>query len=85
MHPLSWNVYAGHLENIRLLLEHGADVNLDFDSMGQPPNPVTVLDVLYELQKAEQGDQRFTEMETLLKKNGAKTLTELQQEKLDEL
>ena len=85
MHPLSWNVYAGHLENIQLLLEHGADVNMDFDSMTQPPTPVTVLDVLYDLQKAEQGDQRFVEMEALLKKNGAKTMKELQQGKTDEL
>ena len=85
MHPLSWNVYGGHLENIKLLLEHGADVNLDFDSMGQPPSPVTVLDVLYELQKAEQGDQRFVDMEAVLKKHGAKTMKELHQDKADEL
>jgi hypothetical protein len=85
MHPLSWNVYGGHLENIKLLLEHGADVNLDFDSMGQTPKPVTVLDMLYDLQQAEEGDQRFMDMEALLKNHGAKTMKELRQESGDEL
>lgn len=81
MHPLSWNVYGGHVDNIRLLLEHGANANLDFDSMGQPPKPVTALDVLLELQKAEQGDERFLKMEELLKTYGAKTMQELNAEK----
>ena len=85
MHPLSWNVYAGHIENIKLLLEYDADVNLDFDSMGQPPKPVTALDVLYDLQKAEKGDERFVHLEALLKKNGAKTMQELKQETDGEL
>jgi ankyrin repeat protein len=77
MHPLSWNVYGGHIENIRLLLKHGADVNLDFDSMGQPPEPVNALDVLLELQRAEQGDQRFMKMEKLLRDYGAMTVKEM--------
>jgi hypothetical protein len=81
MHPLSWNVYGGHVENIRLLLEYGADVNLDFDSMGQPPQAVHVLDVLLELRRAEQGDERFVEIEMLLKKHGAKIVSEMTSEK----
>ena len=44
MHPLSWNIYGGHLENVRLLLENGADVNADFDSMDKNL-PVTITDV----------------------------------------
>jgi hypothetical protein len=78
MHPLSWNVYGGHLENIRLLLQHGADVDLDFDSMvGSPPQPVTSFDVLLQLQQAEKGDERFLKIEELLKKYGARTMEEV--------
>jgi len=46
---------------------------------------VTVLDVLYDLQQAEEGDQRFMDMEALLKNHGAKTMKELRQESGDEL
>ena len=78
MHPLSWNVYGGHLENIELLLKYGANVNLDFDGMGGT-GAVTALDVTLQLQQNEQGDDRFTKMETLLRKFGAKTMEELKQ------
>jgi hypothetical protein len=88
MHPLSWNVYGGHLENIRLLLEAGANVNMDFDSMGPDGAPTTVLDVLLQLQSNEQGDERFIQMEPLLRQHGAKTIEELtleqQQERAEE-
>eukprot|EP00537_Pseudo-nitzschia_pungens_P014095 CAMPEP_0172390814 /NCGR_PEP_ID=MMETSP1061-20121228/7381_1 /TAXON_ID=37318 /ORGANISM="Pseudo-nitzschia pungens, Strain cf. pungens" /LENGTH=271 /DNA_ID=CAMNT_0013121293 /DNA_START=38 /DNA_END=853 /DNA_ORIENTATION=+ len=88
MHPLSWNVYGGHLDNIRLLLEDGgADVNLDFDSMmaaasgsgssGSGAVAVTALDVLLELRKNEQGDDRFVAIEELLREHGAKTMEEV--------
>ena len=46
MTPLSWNVYGGHVDTVRALLEGGADVNLDFDSMMDPEQSVTVLDIL---------------------------------------
>lgn len=77
MHPLSWNVYGGHVGNIQLLLEHGADVNLDFDSMGKTAAPVTSLDILLELLKNEKGDERFQEIKILFDKYGAKTMEEL--------
>ena len=68
------------MENIRLLLESGADVNLDFDSMTQPPKPVTVLDVLLELKNVEEEDERFVEIEKLLRKHGARTMDDLKQD-----
>lgn len=77
MHPLSWNVYGGHLANIELLLEAGADINLDFDSMKAENTPVTALDVLLELLKNENGDERFVKMEKIFRKNGAKTMEEV--------
>jgi ankyrin repeat protein len=85
MHPLSWNVYGGHIDNIRLLLEYGANVNLDFDSM-KPTDytPTTVLDVVIELTKNEQGDERFVIIEKLLRAHGAKTITELQNNEIDD-
>lgn len=84
MHPLSWNIYGGHLTNIQLLLEYGANVNLDFDSMEQPPQPVTALDVLLQLQQAEQGDERFVKMEALLKQYGARKMEAMKVEKDDD-
>ena len=77
MHPLSWNVYGGHLDNIQLLLEHGADINLDFDSMKGDGLIVTSLDVLVELLKNENGDERFVAIEKVFRKHGAKTIDQL--------
>lgn len=48
MTPLSWNVYGGHVENARVLLEAGADVNMDFDhTIKGGEEMVTVLDLIY--------------------------------------
>ena len=77
MHPLSWNVYGGHLGNIELLLEAGADINLDFDSMGAVTTPVTSLDVIQELLQREEGDERFVAIEKVFSKYGAKTMEEV--------
>jgi len=81
MHPLSWNVYGGHLMNIKVLLDHGADVNLDFDSMKGDGVVVTSLDVLLELLKNERGDDRFVNIEKVFQKYGAKTMDQLRKEK----
>jgi len=89
MHPLSWNVYGGHLQNIQLLLEHGADINLDFDSMVSKSKPddddddtiVTSLDVLLELIQNESGDKRFLEIEKVFKKYNAKTMKQIKKER----
>jgi ankyrin repeat protein len=78
MHPLSWNVYGGHVDNIRLLLDYGASPNLDFDSMVDK-QPTTVLDVVIQLTKNEQGDERFINIEQLLRQRGAKTINEIPQ------
>lgn len=77
MHPLSWNIYGGHVANVDLLLKHGADVNLDFDSMDGSKAPVTALDVVLQLTKNEEGDARFVQLEKLLRAHGAKTMKEL--------
>eukprot|EP00980_Cylindrotheca_fusiformis_P003339 scaffold746_cov123-Cylindrotheca_fusiformis.AAC.27 len=85
MHPLSWNVYGGHVDNVRLLLEYGADPNLDFDSMSENKIPVTVMDIVFQLQGVEEGDDRFTQLDTLLRKFGALTSKELEDKKTNEL
>ncbi|CAJ1931708.1 unnamed protein product [Cylindrotheca closterium] len=77
MHPLSWNVFGGHVENARLLLENGADVNADFDSMVDKVHSVTVTDVALQLQDVEDGDVRFEMMLSLLRKHGGKTMEEI--------
>jgi ankyrin repeat protein len=77
MHPLSWNIYAGHYDNIELLLKHGADVNLDFDGMGgEDADAVTAMDVIAQLKVAEEGDDRFVKLEGLLKMHGGMTRAE---------
>lgn len=77
MHPLSWNIYGGHLANVNLLLQHGADPNLDFDGMGVPTEAVTSLDVVLQLIQNEDGDSRFVQLEKVLRESGAKTMEEL--------
>ena len=81
MHPLSWNIYGGHLQNIILLLENGADINLNFDSMKGDNKIVTSLDVLLELIQNEPNDERFIEIEKVFKQKGAKTMNQIQNEK----
>jgi ankyrin repeat protein len=57
MAPLSWNVYGKHVTNVRLLLEAGADVNLDFDYMDNGKKVVvTALDLLYIIDTFSDGD-----------------------------
>lgn len=80
MHPLSWNIYGGHVANVAVLLRYGVDVNLDFDSMGEK-EPVTALDVALQLTQNEEGDERFVQLEELLRKHGGKTTEELRGEK----
>mmetsp|Transcript_19182 Transcript_19182/g.54456 ORF Transcript_19182/g.54456 Transcript_19182/m.54456 type:complete len:214 (+) Transcript_19182:130-771(+) len=77
MHPLSWNVYGGHIDNIRLLLKHGADANLDFDAMGNN-GKVTAMDIALQLVQNEQNDERFVDIVALLKEYDAKTFDELE-------
>jgi hypothetical protein len=77
MHPLSWNIYGGHVGNVHLLLTHGADPNLDFDGMGRSKEAVTALDLVMQLIQNEEGDTRFVQLEKMLRGNGAKTMKEL--------
>jgi ankyrin repeat protein len=53
MHPLSWNVYGGHVETARALLEGGANVNLDIDHMTEK---VTVLDLVLDMLQGYAGE-----------------------------
>jgi len=81
MHPLSWNVYGGHIDTASVLLQYGADVNLDFDSMIDSKTKVTVLDIVNQIiinsgSTRDDNDQRFTRMKELLLRYGAKTYLE---------
>lgn len=84
MHPLSWNVYGGHVENARVLLEVGqADVNSDYDDSNG--KPITVMDTILEIvpDDSEQDDpsmERFYKMKELLLQHGAKRYKDLQTE-----
>lgn len=81
MHPLSWNVYGGHYENIKLLLEYGAQVNADVDS--GDGSIITVLDVNKKFLEANSNGEadphreRFERVQRLLLENGAKSYEEL--------
>ena len=76
MTPLSWNVYGNHVENCKLLLEYGADVNANFDQAHKgKKEKITVLDLF---QLISQGaKEEFKELDALLTKYGAKTYKEL--------
>ena len=83
MHPLAWNVYGGHVENVRVLLEEGrADVNLDYDDA--KGLPITVLDTILDIAPDEKSDkpglERFYKLKELLLKHGAKQYKDLQNE-----
>ena len=77
MHPLSWNVYGGHLETAAILLEGGADVNLDVDNMYNPSQPVTVLDLIEYTLDVGHIDKRFQQVKDLLLRFGAKRYKDL--------
>ena len=92
MHPLSWNVYAGHVDTAKVLLEHGADPNLDFDGpatdQARSDNSVpqltsiTVMDVILQMlahdeTRKDPNMKRFRDMKELLVKYNAKTYREL--------
>jgi ankyrin repeat protein len=78
MHPLSWNVYGGHYDNIEVLVvEYKADVNLDFDdSKGKPITCLdTVLNTLSSEDKSKPDDEyygKFRRIKDLLLMYGAK-------------
>jgi ankyrin repeat protein len=75
MHPLSWNVYHGHVGNVRRLLQGGANVNLDVDHMSNKGTAVTVLDIVEEImQNTAQQDPRmdqYRQLYQLLLEHGA--------------
>lgn len=93
MTPLSWNVYAGHIETARVLLETGkANVNLDFDAMGpaETKRRVTCYDIILEILQSfpeNQGDARqeaYMDMKALLEEYGAKTFADVSVEETKE-
>jgi ankyrin repeat protein len=94
MHPLSWNVYGGHVETARALLEGGANVNLDVDYMIRPTEKVTVLDlVLSLLQGYDNHDEKYKDdpavgkhfrMRDLLLEFGAKQFKDLEEASVKE-
>lgn len=48
---------AGHIDNVKLLLRHGADVNLEYENMASyEVGKVTVLDTLMNILKSQEGD-----------------------------
>lgn len=80
MTPLSWNVYGNHVENCRLLLKHGANVNAVFDqSTKTGKEKITVLDLFNAISRSAK--EEFEELDKLLKKYGAKTHKQLTKER----
>jgi ankyrin repeat protein len=83
MHPLSWNVYGGHYENIEVLVvEFKAGVNHDFDdSKGKPITCLdTVLNTLSSEDKSKPDDEyygKFRRIKDLLLMYGAKQYKDL--------
>lgn len=87
MHALAWNTYYGRHDIVGALLERGADVNADFDSMAEGAPAVTVLDVVEQiLGTMEEGDEetlaRFGKTLAVLVKHGAKHYGDLSSDEL---
>jgi hypothetical protein len=88
MHPLSWNVYGGHVETARVLLQHGAQVNADFDHLVKEngrTKPITVLDMVSDVIGTDAGSkepsphlQKYYQMRDLLLEHDAKRYSDLQ-------
>lgn len=85
MHPLSFCVYGGHLENARLLLEAGADVNLDVDGMeGSRGMVVTPLDIVSDiLEGPDKAESKFKKMKELLLEFGGKHYADIEIKAVD--
>ena len=84
MHPLSWNVYAGNVDTAKVLLEHGALVNLDIDAPPNSPDKIiTSLDIVTTILATEtEGEEKpamepFRQMKTLLEAYDAKSYKDL--------
>mmetsp|Transcript_19979 Transcript_19979/g.20295 ORF Transcript_19979/g.20295 Transcript_19979/m.20295 type:complete len:82 (-) Transcript_19979:405-650(-) len=78
MHPLSWNVYGGHFENVVLLLEAGAEINADFDYIvgaDAEKKKVTVLDIAEQV--VDDGRDGFQQTYELLVSKGGKKWVDL--------
>eukprot|EP00592_Proboscia_alata_P003169 CAMPEP_0194374882 /NCGR_PEP_ID=MMETSP0174-20130528/23354_1 /TAXON_ID=216777 /ORGANISM="Proboscia alata, Strain PI-D3" /LENGTH=176 /DNA_ID=CAMNT_0039154747 /DNA_START=150 /DNA_END=680 /DNA_ORIENTATION=- len=78
MHPLSWNVYGGHFENVVLLLEGGAEINADFDYIvgaDAETKKVTVLDIAEQV--VDDGRDGFQQTYELLVSKGGKKWVDL--------
>ena len=80
MTPLAWNVYGGHVENVHLLLEGGANVNLDFDD--SEGNQITLLDVVDHILDVEDASHlaHYRAIRNVLLAHGAKHMNELSRE-----
>jgi len=75
MMPLAWHAYGGNHKIVRLLLDNGADVNLDFDLDAKRKATVTdVLEILVVKQKDPDAppDEFETTHELLLSRGGKK-------------
>ena len=82
MTPLSWHVYSGNLEIVRLLLDNGAEINLDFDldesgKKGTVMNVSTMLTEKDPQQNSNGKDDPFLKIHQLLIQRGGKTYEEL--------
>ena len=88
MHPLSWNVYGGHYEIVKLLLDHGAEINLDFDLSANSDEKVTVLDIAEKMTGGKKDSRKPDNFELtyrLLLERRGKTYKELHPVGKDEL
>eukprot|EP00568_Trieres_chinensis_P013821 CAMPEP_0183299186 /NCGR_PEP_ID=MMETSP0160_2-20130417/5987_1 /TAXON_ID=2839 ORGANISM="Odontella Sinensis, Strain Grunow 1884" /NCGR_SAMPLE_ID=MMETSP0160_2 /ASSEMBLY_ACC=CAM_ASM_000250 /LENGTH=191 /DNA_ID=CAMNT_0025461379 /DNA_START=57 /DNA_END=632 /DNA_ORIENTATION=+ len=88
MHVLSWHVYAGHHEIVKLLLDHGARINDDFDLSAQSDEKVTALDIAEKLSGGKTDSpnpDKFEITYKLLLERGGKKYRDLHGSDKDEL
>ena len=80
MTPLSWHVFAGNFDIVRLLVDNGAQINLDFD-LDESGKKATVMDVSTLLTDSKDSqtdkDDPFVKVHELLINRGGKKYEEL--------
>ena len=80
MIPLSWHVYAGNFQIVKLLLDSGAEINMEFD-LNEEKTKATVMDVSSALNKSTKDNNAapddFVKTHELLISRGGKTYSEL--------
>jgi ankyrin repeat protein len=72
MTPLSWHVYGGNYDIVKLLISHGAEINADFDDSLESSLKITATDIASNLWRKDESDDFTRTLDLLISKGGKK-------------